>query len=135
ARLEECHQIGQIAWSQLLVEAGRHDGDLARLNVFDVFSCDAGLLIRCQYQNHLVRGLLLDQAVIELAALRGDGNRLVTPHQAGAREDDRFEQIAFAANAADFCEIRTDTAAEIADRVTRRTGSLGSVENYLAPPD
>ena len=62
---------------------------------------DAHLLVRGDHQDDLIRGVLLRHPAKGLAVLGADDQRLVAADEAGAREQDRFEEVAFGADAAD----------------------------------
>ena len=83
----------------------------------------------------LVGCLAAKQAVVDLAVAGGDGDRLEAAHQAGAREDDRLEQVALGPNRADLGQVGADVAAAIADGVAGVAGGLFTVEDELAPAD
>ena len=71
----------------------------------------------------------------DVARSRRDDDRLVAPREAGARKDDRLQQIALAADLADPGQVRTDLAADIADRMARQARRLRTVEDRLAAAD
>ena len=58
-------------------------------------------------------------------------DRLITPHEAGTGKHDRFEQIAVASRPADVGQIRTQAAAEVADRMAGRAGRLLADEDLV----
>ena len=57
-----------------------------------------------------------------------DVEDFVTGNEAGARENDRFEQVVSGADRADAREIRADFAAFCADGVATRAGDLFAEE-------
>ena len=92
-------------------------------------------LVDAGRQPQLIGCLAAKQAVKELAIGRGDGDRLEAADQAGAREDDGLQKVAFGADRTDFGEVRADVAAAIADGVARVTGGFFTVEDNLAAAD
>ena len=135
ARFQEGDQVGQFLMGQLLVEAGGHDRDGAGADFVDLAAGDAGLLIDAGRQAQLVGRLAAEQAVVDLAVIRGDGDRLEAAHQAGAREYDRLEQVAIGSNRADLRQVRADVSAAIADGVARVASGFFAVEDKLAAAD
>ena len=83
-------------------------------------------------RTQLVGRFAAEQAVIDLAVLRGHGDRLEAAHQAGAGEDDGLEQVALGANRADLGQIGADVSAAIADGMARVAGGFFAVEDKLA---
>ena len=79
--------------------------------------------------------LVAEQAVVDLAVVRGDDDRLVAADEAGAGEDDRLEQVALGADLADPGQVGADVAAEVADGVAGEAGGLLAVEDGLAAAD
>ena len=86
-------------------------------------------------EDDLVGGVLAEKAVEDLAVLGRDDDRLEAPHEAGAGEEDRLEQVALGADLADLGQVGADLAAEVADRVAGDAGRLGAVEDRLAAAD
>ena len=133
--MEKCHEIGQFPGCHLLIEPGRHDGYVARLDVFDILPSDADLLMGSSGEHYLLRRVFAHQAVMELAVLGSHEDRLVTAHQTGARENNGFQEVPFRANAANPCQIGTNITPQIANGMTGGTRGLGTAKDCLTTPD
>src|SRR5262245_11356682 len=88
ACLQEGNEVGQVPGRELLVKARRHDRDGACADFLDLVARDPRLLVRAGRQDDLVRRILQRYAVVDLAVLRRNHERLEAPHEAGAWEDD-----------------------------------------------
>src|SRR5208283_4284326 len=79
-----------------------------------------------------LRGLSLQDAAVGPAVRGEDEIRFVAADEAGAGEDDRLQQVAGSANAADGAEVRADLGALAADHVAGGAGSSLAEEDLLS---
>src|SRR5262249_17795395 len=77
----------------------------------------------------------LDEPIVRLAVFRRDHHGFVAAHEAGARKNDRFQQVALGTDGPDLRQIGPDVAAAITDLVAGETGRFGAVEDKLPASD
>src|SRR5262245_1885232 len=117
--------------AQLLIETRWHDRYRARSDRVDVGAGDAFLLVGRNNEDDLIGRIFLQDAVERPAVEHRHLHRLVASNEAGAREYDRFEQIAIVADAANAGQIGPDHAPDVADLVAGNALPLSAIEDDL----
>ena len=78
------------------------------LHLDDVAARDAGFVAVGREHHFVGQIVVAEDAAVNLSGARPDDHRLVAAGEAGARVEDRFEQVALAADLADAGEIGAD---------------------------
>ena len=131
-RLQESRQVGQILDGQLLIKPLGHDRHWAGAKLLEIGARDHDLPIGAGDEHDAFRIVAAKKAIVAFSGVRERDIRFKALREAGAGEDDGFEQVALGADLADAGEVGPDLAADVADGVTGDAGGFRAVEDRLA---
>src|SRR4051812_39283749 len=112
---QERQQVGEFLLRELIGQSLRHQRYRAGLHLDDVAAWNAGFIAVAGEHDFVGQIVVPQDAAVYLPGARPDDHRFVAAREAGARVEDCFEQVAFAANLANAREVGADAAAHVAD--------------------